>query len=274
VGAQVPGERSLSLGTPGLHDASPLGLEPSSKSIFRRIWIASLGQAAKSSDEAMDKLHIRYLTIAALIIIGLWLVTPFILFKVFPAPSDRGTFGDLYGSINSLFSGLALLGVIAAIFLQHKELSLSTIELRKSAQSLKQQVELAAMTARIQALPTLIQAQKQRIKVLGGRGYEDFSESDYSLSVLERKISELNHIIINSPQAAEEIQTQWKIDPYNKAYFGFGTREQALERALQAHENTVEVTSRLVQQFELLATYIKDFETLYQTIRETSALSD
>lgn len=35
---------------------------------------------------------------------------------------DRGQYGDQYGAVNALFSGLAFVGVIAAIFLQHHEL--------------------------------------------------------------------------------------------------------------------------------------------------------
>ena len=74
-----------------------------------------------------------------------------------------------------------------------------------------------------------------------------------------------------SPQEVEAIRKQWEIDPYNRNYFGFGTREQALDSALQSHKTSVELNGRLLQQFELLADYIKDLETLYQTIRQSSA---
>lgn len=35
---------------------------------------------------------------------------------------DQGSFGDLFGGLNALFSGLALFGVVAAIIQQHKDL--------------------------------------------------------------------------------------------------------------------------------------------------------
>lgn len=44
--------------------------------------------------------------ITVLVIVVLWLIT---LFSLITFPSNlRGTFGDMFGSINALFSGLAL----------------------------------------------------------------------------------------------------------------------------------------------------------------------
>jgi len=47
--------------------------------------------------------------------------------------SERGQFGDSYGGLNTLFSGLAFLGIIVAIFLQMKELGLQRKELKAVA---------------------------------------------------------------------------------------------------------------------------------------------
>jgi hypothetical protein len=43
---------------------------------------------------------------------------------------DRGTFGDMFGGVNALFSGLAFAGVIYAILLQRHDLELQRVELR------------------------------------------------------------------------------------------------------------------------------------------------
>ena len=43
--------------------------------------------------------------------------------------SERGTFGDMFGAVNALFSGLAFVGVIIAILLQRQELQLQRTEL-------------------------------------------------------------------------------------------------------------------------------------------------
>ena len=50
---------------------------------------------------------------------GLWLF----------ADEDRGTFGDMFGAINSLFSGLAFASLVFTILMQRKELELQRSEL-------------------------------------------------------------------------------------------------------------------------------------------------
>jgi len=77
--------------------------------------------------------------IVTIVIIGLWFVTYYAL-KDKPS-TDRGTFGDMFGSINALFSGLALTGIILTILLQRKELKLQRKELIDTRQEFKTQNE-------------------------------------------------------------------------------------------------------------------------------------
>jgi hypothetical protein len=57
-------------------------------------------------------------------VIALWGLTPFLVkygLKI-PTLQEQGQFGDLYGSVNSLFSGLAFGGVILALSLQWRQI--------------------------------------------------------------------------------------------------------------------------------------------------------
>ena len=65
---------------------------------------------------------------AILLVFGLWIGT-FFYFQSFEN-EDRGTFGDMFGTVNSLFSGLAFAGIVITILLQKKELSLQRKELK------------------------------------------------------------------------------------------------------------------------------------------------
>lgn len=47
--------------------------------------------------------------------------------------NERGTFGDMFGGINAVFSGFAFAGVIVTILMQMRELELTRNELKKSA---------------------------------------------------------------------------------------------------------------------------------------------
>lgn len=63
-----------------------------------------------------------------ILIIVIWIATYFLLRN----DSDRGTFGDMFGVTNTLFSGLALDGIIFTILLQKKELGYQRDELRET----------------------------------------------------------------------------------------------------------------------------------------------
>lgn len=65
---------------------------------------------------------------AAGIVLALWGSNWLLLFIISEAP-DRGLFGDMFGFSNSLFSGLALVGVIYAILVQREEMALARKEL-------------------------------------------------------------------------------------------------------------------------------------------------
>src|SRR5262249_13857878 len=49
---------------------------------------------------------------AATVIVALWMATPFVVRQIYPQDvATRGQFGDIFGSVNALYSGLALAGV-------------------------------------------------------------------------------------------------------------------------------------------------------------------
>ena len=89
---------------------------------------------------------------------------------IYPTMSSRGLFGDMFGGINALFSGLAFLGVIytvilqmAELKLQRKELKMTRVELKrtaeaqeKSEQALSKQAESLRITAKLNGLSTLL----------------------------------------------------------------------------------------------------------------------
>lgn len=68
--------------------------------------------------------------ISVIIILGLWYYT-YCELKDLPA-NERGTLGDMFGTVNALFSGLAFAGIIFTILLQRKELGYQRKELRET----------------------------------------------------------------------------------------------------------------------------------------------
>jgi Putative phage abortive infection protein len=80
------------------------------------------------------------------LVIILVLSTPLIIerFYGYPKPDGVGDFGGQFGAVNALFSGLAFVGVIAALILQKRELALQRQELEQTREELRGQKEQLA----------------------------------------------------------------------------------------------------------------------------------
>lgn len=69
------------------------------------------------------------------------LIYPKFMIRIVDIPEDAGPFGDMYGALNTLFSGFAFAGVIVALIYQRAELKLQRKELRLQRKELEYQRE-------------------------------------------------------------------------------------------------------------------------------------
>lgn len=60
------------------------------------------------------------LTKMIILVLVVWIVSAMLIIWQIDNWSDRGTFGDLFGAVNALFSGLAFAGLIYTIVLQKR----------------------------------------------------------------------------------------------------------------------------------------------------------
>ena len=113
----------------------------------------------------------------------------------------RGQFGDSFGAVNALFSGLAFAGLISALYLQRSELQLQREELRLTRHELSEQsaaqkahAEVALKTAAINALSALLPLHIARLNALTpspAKGHQDkkVRELEEQLEVLLRQVA-------------------------------------------------------------------------------------
>ncbi len=101
-----------------------------------------------------------------------------LVFLLLPDWPTRGQFGDVFGVVNALFSGLAFTGLIYTVFLQREELSLQRKELELTRQELKRsakaqeqsevalraQAEAASMSARMNTASVLLDHYRTELK--------------------------------------------------------------------------------------------------------------
>lgn len=93
-------------------------------------------EAAKEKDGSSLTI---YIIVALATVIGLWFLNLLVALVFHDYNSDSGTFGDTFGIVTSLFSGLAFAGIIISIFLQSKELMLQRRQLSLQAKELHDQ---------------------------------------------------------------------------------------------------------------------------------------
>lgn len=74
-------------------------------------------------------------------VVGLFAFSWWWLAATINNPEKQGQFGDQFGAVNALFSGLAFAGLIFTIILQKKELALQREELTQTREELKGQKE-------------------------------------------------------------------------------------------------------------------------------------
>jgi hypothetical protein len=81
-------------------------------------------------DQRSKSKSFHYFIIAICIVFTLWLLSwAFTSFVI--GPDEKGVFGDSFGALNALFSGLAFAGVICALLLQQEELKTTHVALAR-----------------------------------------------------------------------------------------------------------------------------------------------
>ena len=72
-------------------------------------------------------------------VIVLWIASWLGISVFIDEPTNRGVFGDMFGAVNALFSGLAFAGLIVTLLYQKEELQLQREELRETRKELESQ---------------------------------------------------------------------------------------------------------------------------------------
>lgn len=97
-----------------------------------------------TGNTSQERDNSRLLLIAVLAVVGaIWYFTGQILTWL-GAPSEqgaRGQFGDMYGAINTLFSGLAFAFLIANTYMQSRQLKMQQMELALTRQEISAQLD-------------------------------------------------------------------------------------------------------------------------------------
>ncbi len=159
------------------------------------------------------------LYISGVIILFIIVVTPVIIYFSFDSWTDRGTFGDLFGIVNALFSGLAFAGIIYTILLQRSELKLqrqelteTRIELKRSADAQEKsekafikQIDAMNQTAKINGLNSIVEFYNSQAQSKVTAGYSGKTELKEAATYVNKIIKIMNIIEENDKTKGQKL---------------------------------------------------------------------
>ncbi len=90
-------------------------------------------------------------------VVTIWYLSIEVIVNKYGAPTDAAAAGDMFGGINALFSGLALAGIVFAVWLQTLDVQTNRENLRKTMETNKQSLEIMALSSLIQEADSALQ---------------------------------------------------------------------------------------------------------------------
>ena len=137
----------------------------------------------------------------------------FILFLVLFADKKFGAFGDSFGILSSLFTGLAFAGVVAALWVQRQDLKLTQQELQKSvkaqqdmAAEMQKQLTYAKLSSDLELL-------NKYMAIVERGGHSSFGNA------VKRIIITLTKELVHEPRFIDAITPDFTIELSEKKIF-------------------------------------------------------
>ena len=152
----------------------------------------------------------KKIIISIIAIILLFFLYYLVVSSFFPNLNNRGLFGDMFGGINALFSGLAFLGIIYAIVLQKEELTLQRKELELTREELKKSVE--AQQKSEQALTKQVDSMKKTAKLNGLSTLLNYESKTAELKISTQTYGYTENTFVSAKAVAEKIKEIIKDD--------------------------------------------------------------
>ena len=195
---------------------------------------------------------------------------------------ERGTFGDMYGSVNALFSGLVLAGIVYTILLQRNELSIQHNELESTRKEFIKQNDTLRLQRFENTFFNLLSLHHQIVSAIDIEipVYSETSILDrkpprykslYGRDVFKKKYEELVHISNNKSsdfeerkyfEKYEEIQTDFghyfrnlyrMFKMVDEAYLiDFANPQESLKRIYKSRYKYTSIIRSQLSDYELL----------------------
>lgn len=160
-----------------------------------------------------------WIVLAIIGVIAAWGLSWWLINRNIDCATDRGTFGDMFGAVNALFSGLAFAGLIVTLIYQKEEIKLQRDELaetRKELQGQREEFEEQNKTMKRQRFEsTFFNMLSLQQEIIASLSYENPIQDETKL-----KQCDVKHRIYKSRDIFEGIYTDAIIDYDGKLCYG------------------------------------------------------
>ncbi len=153
-------------------------------------------QATTPRPEKIENERLRkYWWAPFLLVLGVWAIFAYAAYKWFELSAENGwatagQSGDMFGSLNALFSGLAFAGVLLALRMQHNDISLQCSEMEETRDEMKYQTALISRQVEVGAIQTLYATMPAYIQHME-MCWQQIPEKDAEMGVIREKCEEL-----------------------------------------------------------------------------------
>lgn len=155
----------------------------------------------------MELKHWVWVGLAAAFVVVLWALSWGLIWWQPSSLIEPGPFGDMFGSVNALFSGLAFSGIILALILQRRDLEmqrevlklqmeeirLQREELARSAEAQEAQVKALVIAAQLNGLATFLEHSEILTDMEIEEGSYDGTTARNQVSQIGRLLRELSN---------------------------------------------------------------------------------
>lgn len=196
------------------------------------------------------KISVAFLIIA--------IIFPLIVYGYFSDWSKSGTFGDTFGALNTLFSGLALAGVIVTILIQRTELQNQRFELslqRNEMIETRKEFLLNRTTSLV--FNQLERFDKALLELKISFNYNTYQGNDAVLFLDKNdyRVSEFN-------KSEEEYKSEMK-EALIELFKIYSPNKSEIEKFAHNTYNSVEVLKRLIFKTDLEIQELNDLKNLF-----------
>lgn len=207
------------------------------------------------------------LFIAGLVVFIMWLASWLLIGLYIPENTDRGTFGDMFGAVNALFSGLAFAGLIVTLHFQKEELKLQREELAETRNELnaqKREFQEQNKTMKRQRFEnTFFNMLSLQQEIVSNLSYDDVERVMDIAHPLKPR--EERHTLYNGRTLFREIYLSIKVcTTNNRMYYG-------IRRAIEAHSYTVYSDIQSTTRFDH---YFRHLYHIYRYVDRSDLVTD